>query len=267
MSEEISAQEINDLLGAIDDAGSEKEKEEASTTVMESIGESGKDREDQYQKEEDSGQSKGQTDEIATLKAQIELLTKLISEKAELPKKEEDPLVIMPSLEEFDYFSGKDPRDVLEDPEEFANTFTRNIDTRLKMFQDAILEAVYSSMPKILNKHVVEQIESKKAADSFYTAHADLISHKGLVAKTANFVAENFPDLKNDKDKFFEKVADQTRLLLGITAKEKEVKKPGTSTKPALVNKVVSGGNRFMKQVEPTETEKQINDLLKVIGG
>ena len=155
----------------------------------------------------------------------------------------------------------------MQEPEQFKSWFVKTINEVRKADKDALLQSMLQHIPGVIQHHVSQQVEGQASAKRFYDENPDLINHKPKVAKMANFVKEQYPELGDDAGKFFAKVAELVRAAEGLTKQVKEEDKPTKkpANKAALVNKSVKAKARRATPEELTGQEKEIQELINIL--
>ncbi len=220
-----------------------------------------------------SGSEGTSADKIATLEAELSTLKDLMRGKIDgddatntVSTDEQNVNVpVIDPVTEMDFFADVDMDEIFEDKDTFKSWFKSTMQKTREADRDNLLSMLYKNIPGIIQQHVVQQVEGKSTAEQFYVKHADLVNNKNDVAKMANFVKDQYPDL--GRDEFFEKVADMTRNMVGIkqTISDSPNEKPGKKSTPALNNKSVKAVSNRNQKEEATGMEKEIQELVNLM--
>jgi hypothetical protein len=208
-------------------------------------------------------------DEVSTLKGELAELKAMLAElktaKATEVIKDEDTGPVFTEMQDIDFFKDSDISEIIRDEDTFKSWFSTTMDNVRKSDRETILATLYKNIPAIIQKHVIEQVDAKETASTFYSKHDDLAAHKQTVAKTAVFVQENFPGIP--KAEFFDKVAELTRTALGIVRKVENSgsEKPGKVVKPALVDKSIRAVSKRGPADDLAGIEKEIAELMAIM--
>ena len=149
-------------------------------------------------------ESKKANPQVDVLLAEVERLSKIVSEKPSITDKRKEEI--------FDFIKDVDMDDLSSDPKvlnKILNTVAENVEVQTT-------ERVLRSIPQIIMSQIQQHNYSKKIADDFYTEHPDLSNVRQVVKVCAEQIRTDNPDW--DTKKILSEAAVRSRKTLGISS-------------------------------------------------
>lgn len=197
--------------------------------------------------------------ELEKALARIEELEKRTApEPEEVPEPEPEPL----TLEEQDFLGDIDLDDLTRDPKEFNKilnkVFQQGVDTSRKVLGEGVLR----SIPDIVKRNLVAQVNLQKASDKFYEDNSDLAPFKKVVATVFEEYASANPG-KNYND-ILKDVGPEARRRLDL---QKKASIPKDPDKPPRLRKPKGNAGRSTDKPKTDPLLQELEDMNKVLGG
>ncbi len=270
---EPTGEEINQLLNALE-GSVEEVKEDGKDEVQEEkevVEESDDSKEEETSEEQPAEEEVEEAEEpkednpppaddkdatIATLRAQIEELSKPKPEE-----KKEEVTEPEPEIQEQDFVSDIDIDEVSRDPKLFNSLLNKVYAKATKDVMKVVAEANAKTVPDAVVKRLEEISKLKAMHDQFYAENPQLANFKKVVAAVFNELQAEGKG--KSYDELLTKTAEDTYKRLGL--KKEPVKKAPLKEVPKLPSKS-KGGARPGPAQETKGLQSEIDDLLKSEG-
>ncbi len=250
MQEENEEVSKNEEISVSDEGGEEVDSEEGEETLPDS---------DETDPEEDPGGDESEPDELTRLKEQNEKLQNQLNE-AYAQTAEKAPSMIPSKEFTEEMFKDLDFDEIFENPDQFKKVLLDVANTVRRQTE----EALYKNLPQVVGNVTGQQLELRKAADTFYDKNPELASVKPYVAKVTAQVADKHPDWSFEQ--ILAETAKVARKGLGLEglAKEEAKKKTKAKQKPAFADAKRRSNKRSKAGSDLSELEQEISELLEV---
>jgi hypothetical protein len=217
------------------------------------------------------------SDEVKSLKAQIETLTGLLASQSP------DLAAILPSLQ-----SGGSVNPALmallapkpaapepaapkpEAPEEISIDVTKifdgaeidlnepaNLNKLLQHVANVAVESAMLRVPGVVTANITNELTMRRKADQFYADNPDLASHRLIIGRLADQLSAGSP--KADFDQILSLVAPLARSVLGLPVPTGKSDEGGAHDKPGIGTRVARRGEAGVKL---SEQQRQIAHLI-----
>jgi len=165
-------------------------------------------------------------EQVPALLARIEELTKLVQQgRTVQPEKDDDKDDGEGSgtaPEAIDFLTGIDMDEVLASPENFNGLLNKVHQAGMEKASSMAAEKIMRNLPRVLSTYIRNHIAMNEAVKLFYEENPDLRAHGSTVGMVANEIANENPQLSQQK--VFDQAATRVRTMLKLKAPVKEQK-------------------------------------------